>query len=80
MPLLFYILCKTRVLLLDEAGRKAELQQRDGERRGKIVEVGTDFGELNRFDGLIEELMHSLVELVIEQFGFGHRNAVSERK
>ena len=60
------------IALFDESGSEAEFQQRDGKRRGEIVEIGTHFGELDRFDRFVEKLLHGRMQLLVEQFGFGH--------
>ena len=73
LTLFFHILCESRVSLLDEAGREAELEQRDSKRRREVIEVGADFGELYRLYGFVEELLHGLLKLVVEQLGsIGH--------
>src|SRR5262245_49089300 len=57
--------------LLDEARREPELEQGDRERGGQVVQVGAGLGELQRFHGLVEELVHRLVQLLVEQLGHG---------
>ena len=69
LTLFFDILRKTGMSLLDETGREAKLEQRHGEGRGEIVQIGTHLGKLQGFDGFIEELLHRFRELVIEKCG-----------
>jgi len=73
------------VALFDEPGCKPELEERHGESRSEIVEVGTDFGQLERFDGFVEKLLHRLVQLRVgEEPGFGsilsHNKILAQKK
>jgi len=73
LALFLDVFCETGMALLDEARGEAELEQRDCERRRKVIEVGAHFRELYRFYRLVEELLHGVVKLVVEQFGgWGH--------
>ena len=69
LALFFDVPGEAWIFLLDEAGGQAEFQQGDGKGRGKIVQVRAGFGKLDHFDGFVEELLHCLVQFIIEKLG-----------
>ena len=69
LALFFDVPGEAGIFLLDEAGGQPEFQQGDGKGRGEVVEVGADFGKLDHFDGFVEELLHCLVQFIIEKLG-----------
>lgn len=57
---------KPGMTLVDETGGKTELQKRNGERRGEIVQVRARLRKLQSLDRLVEKLLHGVVELFFE--------------
>jgi hypothetical protein len=72
LSLLLDILREARMPLLDETRGESELEQGNRKSGCEIIEIGARFGELKRFYRLVEELLHCGLQLVIEEFGFGH--------
>ena len=69
LALFFDVPGEAGTFLLDKAGGQAEFQQGDGKGRGEVVEVGAGLGKLDHFNGFVEELLHCLVQFIIEKLG-----------
>src|SRR5512134_3660554 len=66
------LLREAGVALLDEAGGEPDLEQRNGETGGKVVELGALPGELHRLARFVAELLQRLGGFLVEEGFHGH--------